>query len=113
MDNLNSGVFRSSGTSTSINNETEPLPFTAMLSQNYPNPFNPITTIRFSLSRKASVKLDVFNILGQKVTALIDRVIPAGHHETVFDASAFSSGVYFYRLKTNELVQTRKMMLVK
>lgn len=113
MDNLNSNVLRPDGTSTDANDETQSLPFTAILSQNYPNPFNPVTMIRFSLSRKAAVKLDVFNILGQKVTALIEWEMSAGRHEVMFDGSNYASGVYFYRLKIDELVQTRKMVLVK
>ena len=83
------------------------------LAQNYPNPFNPSTTIRFSLPEKGNVKLDVFNILGEHVDNLLNAELDAGVHEVYFNAANLSSGVYFYRLQSNEYVKTNKMTLSK
>jgi hypothetical protein len=83
------------------------------LSQNYPNPFNPTTTIGYALPRRSRVTLSVFNLLGQKVTTLVEGEVEAGYHETVFDASRLASGVYFYRLETSGFVETRKLLLVR
>ncbi len=80
---------------------------------NYPNPFNPATQISFTLPRAAEVKLEVFNIMGQKVTTLIDRQLNAGDHSRVWDGSGVASGVYFYRLETPDFAATKKMVLMK
>jgi hypothetical protein len=83
------------------------------LEQNYPNPFNPTTTIQFAVPSVSDVKLEVFNILGQKVASLVNRRMEAGVHTVNFNAANLSSGVYFYRLQAGNFVQTKKMMLVK
>lgn len=83
------------------------------LSQNYPNPFNPTTMIEFALPVAGNARLQVFNILGQEVATLVDRRFQAGYHEVEFDASTHPSGIYFYRLTTEEGTATRKMVLVK
>ncbi|MCK4301699.1 MAG: T9SS type A sorting domain-containing protein, partial [candidate division Zixibacteria bacterium] len=101
------------GKPTDFDEEPGTVPLTASLAQNYPNPFNPTTIIRFNLPRGADVKLDVFNILGQKVTTLVDRKLSAGPHEMVFDGTGHATGVYFYRLKTDDLRLTMKMVLLK
>ncbi len=89
------------------------LPTEYALSQNYPNPFNPTTTIAYALPETGRVKLEVFNILGQEVSTLVDEIMPAGSHEVVFDASAVPSGIYFYRLTHDGYSDTKKMALVK
>lgn len=89
------------------------IPDRVSLSQNYPNPFNPSTTIRFELNRTTDVKLDVYNIAGQKVATLAQEVMNAGAHELSFDAGGLSSGVYFYRLQTPGESLTRQMVLIK
>jgi len=89
------------------------LPTTVGLSQNYPNPFNPTTTIEFALPRAGHIKLEVYNILGQKTAVLFDGPMSAGTHQIEFDASATPSGIYFYRLMTETEHLTRKMILVK
>jgi len=98
--------------------ESGALPREFALSPNYPNPFNAATTIRYALPEKAHVRIEVINLLGQKVTTLVDRTMPSGQHSAVWngtDASGkpVASGVYFYRLTTGDFVQTRKMMLLK
>jgi len=83
------------------------------LGQNSPNPFNPATSIEFTIPDAGFVELTVYNAMGQIVTHLVDRSLPAGTHRAVFDGSRLASGVYFYRLAAPGYVQTRKMMLIK
>lgn len=83
------------------------------LFQNYPNPFNPTTTIAFSLPGKSSVQLEIINIRGQIVDVRNMGVLPSGLHEIEYDASSLSSGVYFYRLHTNDNTISKKMVLLK
>lgn len=98
----------------SHNIEIESLvPTQAILEQNHPNPFNPSTTIRFALPRLSHVSLRIYNPLGQEVATLADGEMNAGYHELRFDATALASGVYLYRLQTEEFVETRKLVLVK
>ncbi|GAB4333233.1 MAG: hypothetical protein Kow0037_11460 [Calditrichia bacterium] len=89
------------------------------LFQNYPNPFNPTTTIRFSLPVASRVKLEIYNLLGQKVRELANRQLSAGIHELVWDGRSDSgktvaSGVYIYRLTSgNGLVKSKKLLLIR
>lgn len=83
------------------------------LSQNYPNPFNPSTTINYDLSEPVHTTLSIFNIAGEKVKTLVDAPMEAGRYGIVFDASALSSGIYFYRLQSGKFVSTRKLILMK
>ncbi len=83
------------------------------LMQNYPNPFNPTTTIQFAIPAVSDVKLEVFDMLGQKVSTLVNRRMEAGLHTVNFNASNLASGVYFYRLQSGSFMQTKKMMLIK
>jgi len=83
------------------------------LYQNYPNPFNPTTQIRYSLPEQSSVRLDVFNMLGQRVAVLVNEGKSAGRHTVSFNASGLSSGVYFYRIQTDSQTLLKKMMLIK
>lgn len=89
------------------------LPTVISLGQNFPNPFNPTTTIRFALPTRAHVTLSVFNTIGQAVATLVNEVLEAGYHETVFDGGNLASGVYFYRLRAGDYVQTKKLALVR
>lgn len=94
------------------------LPENFELYQNYPNPFNPETNISFDLPEAATVRLAIFNILGEKVNVLIDEKLPAGNHMVSWngqtdDNRMAGSGVYFYRLETEKYQQTKKMMLLK
>jgi hypothetical protein len=89
------------------------LPSSFMLSQNYPNPFNPNTTIRYALPQRTHVSLSVFNTLGQEVATLVNEIEEAGNHEVRFDGSGLASGVYFYRMRAGEYVQTRKLLLLR
>jgi hypothetical protein len=80
---------------------------------NYPNPFNPVTEISFNLPNAMYVQLEIYNIMGQKVATVVDGFLEAGQHTVQWDASSFSSGVYFYRLTAGDLIETKKMMLLK
>ncbi len=101
------------GIATGLNPEQLPIPLTFSLSQNYPNPFNPATTIKYSVASGCAVRLTVFNILGQKVTTLLNAPEAAGEHQIIWNASAFPSGLYFARLEAGEKRQTIKMVLLK
>jgi len=98
---------------TGIASELRDLLATYSLSQNYPNPFNPSTTIRYGLSQKSRVTLSVFNTLGQEVANLVNGENEAGFHETTFDASGLPSGVYFYRLRAGDFVETKRLSLIR
>jgi len=89
------------------------IPTVFALSQNYPNPFNPSTRIEFALPKETRVRLEVYNMLGQKVATLVDEVRSAGNYGVTFDAGSLASGLYFYRLSTNEVSFLKKMMLLK
>ena len=98
---------------TGINRE-EKIPGTFYLGQNYPNPFNPKTTINYQLPSGSQVDLSIYNLLGQKVATLVSEKIVAGSYKVEWNASAFASGVYFYKLETNTgFVQTKKLILLK
>jgi hypothetical protein len=83
------------------------------LDQNYPNPFNPSTRINFGLKKAGNVEITVYNILGNKVATLFNGFKSAGSHSVLFNASEFSSGVYFYKIISENFVQTRKMLMLK
>jgi hypothetical protein len=89
------------------------LPQNLSLSQNYPNPFNPVTQIEYELPERAEVRLEVFNIQGQRVATLVDAAQAAGTHSVRFNAGNLSSGVYLYRLQSGNSLLSRKMTLVK
>jgi len=94
------------------------LPRDFALYQNSPNPFNPATEIAFGLPLGARVRLDVYNLLGQRVTTLVDGYRSAGKHSVVWNGTdsnggIVASGVYFYKLATDSFTDTRKMLLLK
>jgi len=89
------------------------LPTAYSLSQNYPNPFNATTTIKYQLPAEGDVKLEVYNLFGQKVATLVDGKQQAGYRSVNWDASEISSGLYFYKLTVGDFTETRRMMLVK
>ncbi len=83
------------------------------LEQNFPNPFNPSTVIGYSISKRGSVSLSVFNSLGKEVATLVDKVQGEGYYSVKFDASELSAGVYYYRLNAEGFSISRKMLLLK
>lgn len=92
---------------------TAPLPESFVLLQNFPNPFNARTTIRYGLTHPTRVSVTVYDILGRRMAQLVDEEKPAGFYSAVWDASAVSSGIYFYSIRTPEFSETRKMVLVR
>ncbi|MCX6157034.1 MAG: YCF48-related protein [Ignavibacteriae bacterium] len=96
---------------TSINTIESPLKYS--LSQNYPNPFNPVTNINFSLPKQEMVSLKIYDVLGREVRTLVNEVKSAGHFSVDFNASEFSSGVYFYRLESEGFSNIKRMLLIK
>ncbi|MBS1492665.1 MAG: T9SS type A sorting domain-containing protein [Bacteroidetes bacterium] len=84
-----------------------------VLHQNYPNPFNPETKIRFEVVNSKNVNITVFDVLGKEVATLVNKKFAPGVYEVSFDASKLSSGIYFYKLITDDFVDTKKMMLLR
>jgi len=101
---------RYSGNSTSVNSRT-PADFSMI--GNYPNPFNPSTTIRFSIPEDNHVTIDVYNVSGQKVVTLENGLVTAGTHSVKWDASGFSAGIYFAKVKADNSMKTMKMTMIK
>ena len=99
--------------SLSLYERAPDIPVNPVLSQNYPNPFNESTTIRFGLPARSYVRLEVFNLLGQRVAELFPGDQDAGYHEIQFVATGLASGVYFYRLQAGSYGQTRKLLLLR
>lgn len=104
---------------TSVEQISDLRPTDYILVQNFPNPFNPTTTFRFSIPTEEYVTLKVYDAFGQEVTTLISEVLQTGHYEKNWDASgifvnnAYSSGVYYYRIRVGNFIQTKKMLLLK
>jgi hypothetical protein len=104
----------SSATATGVDQRPSDIPTVFNLKQNYPNPFNPSTTIEYNLPAKAHISLIIYNVLGQTVATLIDEVRQAGNQKITFDASRFASGIYLYKMTTdNGYAKTMKMLLLK
>jgi hypothetical protein len=89
------------------------LPISYSLKQNYPNPFNPVTMINYQLPMINDVELSIYNLLGQKVATLVDERQQAGYHQVEWDASNFSSGIYYYRIEAGEFQDVKKMILIR
>ncbi len=83
------------------------------LQQNYPNPFNPKTKIKYEIAKSGFVNLKVFDVLGREIKTLVNENQNAGYYETDFDANNLNSGIYFYKLTTNNFSEMKKMILVK
>lgn len=100
--------------SVGIENVNSLLPEKNILYQNYPNPFNSRTKISYQLPNSSYVTLNIYNTKGQRVTSLVNKTQSAGYYDVKWDASSFSSGIYFYRIETNTgFVETKKLILLK
>jgi len=98
---------------TGIDESLSSTPNRIEMSQNYPNPFNAQTTFNFILPEAGIVQLTIYDLLGRQVKTLLDEFRQAGTHTIILDASGFTSGIYFYRLQVGEMVETRRMVLLK
>lgn len=108
---------------TSIKQKTDTSPFEFVLEQNYPNPFNPTTTIVYTIparrvesstvKRHNYVSLRVYNLLGQEVAIVVNELKEPGSHAVQFDASHLPSGIYIYRLQAGNIVQVKKMTMIR
>ncbi len=108
-------TFEGNGARVQINTLTSgtDLPTSFKLGQNYPNPFNPTTEISFDLPATAQVRLEVFNVMGQRVSVLVDERLEAGSHTVTFDGDRLASGIYLYRIQAGSFTESRKMLLLK
>ncbi|MEA1972966.1 MAG: GLUG motif-containing protein, partial [Candidatus Cloacimonadota bacterium] len=102
---------------TSADNDVE-IPQSTELVGNYPNPFNPTTTIRFGLHQDMRVRIDIFNLIGQKIITLLDSEISAGYHSIEWNGENKNgkkvvSGIYYYRMQTDSKNSIKKMLLLK
>ena len=89
------------------------IPNRFQLKQNYPNPFNPTTTLSFVIGHQSLVSLKVYNLLGEEVATIVNKELPAGDYKYHWNASNLASGVYFYRLKAEKFIDTKKLILLK
>ena len=96
-----------------IQNISENIPSDYKLYQNYPNPFNPSTTIKFALPKTMFVKMTVYDITGRELEVLVNERVQAGAYLTTWNGERFSSGVYFYKIQTEDFIQTKLMLLIK
>ncbi|MBS1495238.1 MAG: T9SS type A sorting domain-containing protein [Bacteroidetes bacterium] len=117
QDSLGFGVFSAKWSfvvrTTGVENISKGIPSQYKLYNNYPNPFNPITKIKFDLPKNSFVKINVLDITGKVVSEILNANLSAGSYETEFNGANLSSGIYYYRLETNDFVETKKMILVK
>ncbi|HSD64910.1 MAG TPA: YCF48-related protein [Ignavibacteriaceae bacterium] len=103
----------SAGGPVKVVEERNPQPYNFSLEQNYPNPFNPSTQINYSIPEDGFVSLKLYNLLGKEIAEPVNGIVKAGKHRFTFNASSLPSGVYLYRLETNNKVMVKKMMLIK
>lgn len=89
------------------------IPGSLLLHQNYPNPFNPVTSIKFEIPKSSFVKLSVYDISGKEIETLVNQNMQPGVYETSWNASKYSSGIYFCKIQAGEFNRTRKMILLK
>ncbi|MBE2254799.1 MAG: T9SS type A sorting domain-containing protein [Ignavibacteria bacterium] len=104
---------RWSTTPASISNISSELPTEYKMYQNYPNPFNPETKIKFDLIRAGNVKVIVYDLLGKEVEILANQLATPGRYEVTFNGRGLASGIYYYKIITDEFVDIKKMMLIK
>ncbi|MBK8550010.1 MAG: SBBP repeat-containing protein [Ignavibacteria bacterium] len=99
--------------SVGIHQISNEVPGHFQLKQNYPNPFNPVTKLGFGISDLGFVSLKIYNILGNEIETLVSEKLPAGSYSVEWDASKYTSGTYFYKMETENFVETKKMILTK
>ncbi|MFH1195426.1 MAG: T9SS type A sorting domain-containing protein [bacterium] len=110
-----SGVYKINLTPSGVEQNSTEIPSEFKLEQNYPNPFNPETVISWQLAAGSKVTLNIYDVLGREIATFVDEFQEAGIHHSTFSTQHYSlpSGVYFYQLKTNNFIQTKKMVLLR
>ena len=98
---------------TDIEENQGTLPWKFSLEQNYPNPFNPATIINYSVPKTAFVTIKIYDILGREIKTIVNEEKIAGNYSVQFNGTGLSSGIYFYRMKSGDFVQTKKLVLLK
>jgi hypothetical protein len=93
--------------------QLEGIPTEFSLSQNFPNPFNPVTQIRYAVPHDSRVRLQIFNLLGQLVSTLVDEQQAPAYYQVRWDASRMASGIYVYRIQAGDFMQSNKLVLLK
>ena len=106
-------VYKADIQTTGIHNTSNKIPEYFSLSQNYPNPFNPTTKIKFDLKISGMVKIRIYDIMGKDVATLVNENLSTGSYETEFNGSGLTSGVYFYKIETDNYSEVKKMTLLK
>ena len=101
------------GFTTNISNYSNNIPDNYKLHQNFPNPFNPSTTIRFDIPNSSHVRITIYNNLGKTVSEVVDENLTPGSYNVNWDAINYTSGIYFYRIETEEFIDVKKMLLIK
>lgn len=107
------GVFRSAQVTTSVEETGSDSPKAFSLLQNYPNPFNPVTKINYRVAEESFVRINLYNITGQKVKTLVESKKTPGNHSIVLDASDLTSGVYIYKMSSKYFIEVKKMILIR
>jgi len=111
---INSQIFvKGIGTMVSDTGEETKIISNYSIAQNYPNPFNPSTKIKFSIPQSEHVVINVFNIQGELIESLVDKIMEAGNYQIIFDGSGLASGMYLYRIQAGSFIETNKMTLIK
>jgi len=111
--NSGTGIYEYSFITSNVGNPNSGLPATYNLCQNYPNPFNPTTSIDYQLPHNGFVKLAVYDMLGREVSVLVNGYKKAGYYQVQFNGANLTSGIYFYRINSDNFVAVKKMILVK
>ncbi|NOS86185.1 MAG: T9SS type A sorting domain-containing protein [Ignavibacteria bacterium] len=106
-------LYTTDGGITFVNHTSSDIPNGYFLSQNYPNPFNPLTNIKFDIPKRSNVKISIYDILGKEISVLVNEELNPGIFEVNWDASNFPSGVYFYKIETEDYSESKKMVLLK
>ena len=113
-------IYRTTFTTIGIENLGTGIPVNFKLYQNFPNPFNPLTIIKFdipyssfSFGEGLRVRLAIYDILGKEIAVLVNEELKPGSYQVKWEASGFSSGIYYYKLVSGDYSQTRKMVLIK
>jgi hypothetical protein len=110
---LLSGFWYTKQLLVGIPSEDPTLPREFQLLQNYPNPFNPMTNIKYAVPKQSQVRIEIYNILGQRVRTLLNEEKPPGYYVVEFDASNLASGFYIYRMQAEGFEDIRKMIVTK